>query len=138
MPNIHFASVDNYIAAQPDAARTILQQVRSAIHKALPKAEEVISYNIPAYKLDGEMLIYFAGWKQHFSLYPAGDALVDAFRDEFKPYSIDKGTIRFPYTEPPSMKLVEHIARFRAQEGKGRHKTSQAASKKRTGSSRRA
>jgi uncharacterized protein YdhG (YjbR/CyaY superfamily) len=136
MPKIHFSSVDDYIIAQPDAARTILQQVRNAIQKALPKAEEVISYNMPAYKLHGEMIIYFAGWKRHFSLYPADDALVHAFRDELMPYSIDKGTIRFPYSEPPSIKLVEHIARFRALERKAA--IDEPLQKKRSKSSHRA
>lgn len=73
-------TVDDYIASQPEAAQPALTQVRNAIRKALPAAEEVISYNIPTYKLDGAMVIYFAGWKHHYSLYPAGARLLAAFR----------------------------------------------------------
>ena len=65
MPKIDFKSVDEYIAAQPEAVQDILQLVRSTIRKAVPGAVEAISYNIPAYKLNGDRVIYFAGWKQH-------------------------------------------------------------------------
>lgn len=112
----NFTSVDDYIDAQPDHVRSVLNRVRSIIRKALPKAEEVISYQIPAYKLDGERVIFFAGWKQHYSLYPAGDRLVAAFKDELAPYKISKGTIRFPLSEPIPAKLIERIAKFRAKE----------------------
>ena len=67
-----FQSVDEYISVQPEAVAAKLAIVRSAIRKVLPKAEEVISYNMPAYRLSGEVVLYFAGWKQHYSLYPAG------------------------------------------------------------------
>lgn len=90
--------------------------MRSAIRKALPKAEEVISYKIPAYKLHGEVVVYFAGWKQHYSLYPAGDRLVAVFKDELMPYKVSKGTIRFPLGKPVPVKLIERIAKFLAAE----------------------
>ena len=96
MANTDFKSVDEYIASKPEAVRGILERVRSAIRKALPRADEVISYQIPAYKLQGRAVIYFAGWKQHYSVYPAIGALVDAFKDELAPYEISKGTIRSP------------------------------------------
>jgi hypothetical protein len=66
--------------------------------------------------------LYFAGWKEHFSLYPAGDALVAAFKDELAGYKISKGTIRFPFSEPVPTKLIEHIAKFRAKQLKNREK----------------
>ncbi len=65
--------------------------MRSAIRKAVPGAEEVISYQIPAYKLHGRAVLYFAGWKQHYSLYPATDRLVAAFKDELAPYEVKQG-----------------------------------------------
>jgi uncharacterized protein YdhG (YjbR/CyaY superfamily) len=68
MANTDFKSVDEYIASKPEAVRGILERVRSAIRKALPGADEVISYQIPAYKLQGRAVIYFAGWKQHYSV----------------------------------------------------------------------
>jgi uncharacterized protein YdhG (YjbR/CyaY superfamily) len=97
--------------------------VRRAIRKALPKAEEVISYKIPAYKLHGGVVLYFAGWKQHYSLYPAGDRLVAAFKDELTPYKISKGTIRFPLGKPVPVKMIERIAKFRATEIAKRDRT---------------
>ena len=116
MTKTDFKNVDEYIAAQPEVGQAVLRTVRSAIRKALPKAEEVISYKIPAYKLHGGVVLYFAGWKQHYSLYPAGDRLVTAFRDDLTPYKISKGTIRFPLGKPVPVKLIERIAKFRATE----------------------
>src|SRR5215216_4309150 len=81
MARTDFKSVDEYIASKPRAVRGVLEQVRSAIRGAVPGAEEVISYQIPAYKLDGSAVIFFAGWKEHFSLYPATDGVVEAFGD---------------------------------------------------------
>ncbi|HTU35437.1 MAG TPA: DUF1801 domain-containing protein [Candidatus Acidoferrum sp.] len=111
-----FKSVDDYIDAQPDAARTALNQVRNAIRKALPRAEEAISYKIPVYRLHGERILFFAGWKQHYSLYPAGKHLVDKFKHDLAPYEIRHSTIRFPLSEPVPVKLIEAIAKFRARE----------------------
>ena len=76
-------------------------------------------------------MLYFAGWKQHFSLYPAGDRLVKAFKDELTGYQLSKGTIRFPLAQPVPGKLIERIAKFRAKEVSERTKTKSAASKKR-------
>jgi uncharacterized protein YdhG (YjbR/CyaY superfamily) len=101
----------------------VLKRVRSTIRKAVPGAEESISYNIPAYKLQGQRVLYFAGWKQHYSLYPATGRVVAAFRKELAPYEISKGTIRFPFSEPVPLKLIERIAKFRAKEAAGRDKT---------------
>jgi len=123
-----FKSIDEYIAAQPEAARGVLECVRSSIRKAMPTAEEVISYKIPAYRLEGGLVLWFAGWKRHYSLYPAGDRLVAAFRDELAPYEVNKGTIRFPLSEPVPEKLIEGIAKFRAKET-ARKKASTTAKK---------
>jgi uncharacterized protein YdhG (YjbR/CyaY superfamily) len=111
-----FKSVDEYIASQPEALRALLERVRSTIRKALPDAEEVISYKIPAYKLHGRAAIYFAGWKQHYSIYPAGERLVAAFKDKLALYEVSKGTIRFPLSQPVPVRLIERIAKFRAKE----------------------
>jgi uncharacterized protein YdhG (YjbR/CyaY superfamily) len=111
-----FTSVDDYIDAQPDQVRGVLNEVRNIIRKALPKAEELISYQMPLYTLDGERVLFFAGWKQHYSLYPAGERLVAEFKGELAPYEIRKGTIRFPLSEPVPVKLIERIAKFRAKE----------------------
>jgi uncharacterized protein YdhG (YjbR/CyaY superfamily) len=111
-----FKSVDEYITTQPEDVQVILQRVRSAIRKALPGAEEVISYQIPAYRLHGRPALYFAGWKQHYSLYPATAHLVETFKDDLAPYKVSKGTIRFPLSQPVPVRLIERIAKFRAKE----------------------
>ena len=116
MAKTNFKSVDDYIATQPETVRAILQRVRGTIRKAVPRAQEVISYQIPAYKLDGGAVIYFAGWKEHYSLYPASDRLVKAFKGDLAPYKVSKGTIRFPLDAPVPAKLIADIARFRAKE----------------------
>jgi uncharacterized protein YdhG (YjbR/CyaY superfamily) len=131
MAKTDFKSVDEYIAAQPDAVQAILGLVRSAIRKAVPGADEVISYKIPTYKLDGRAVLYFAGWKEHYSVYPASVPLVAAFKDELASYKIDKGTIRFPLSQPVPVKLIERIAKFRAQETAIRAKAKPAAPRKR-------
>ena len=80
MPRPEFKSVDEYIAAQPAASQVALGRIRCAIRAAAWGAEEGISYKIPAYTLNGAVVLYFAGWKQHYSLYPASDELVAADR----------------------------------------------------------
>jgi uncharacterized protein YdhG (YjbR/CyaY superfamily) len=133
MPRSGFESVDDYIAAQPESARSALQRVRAIIRKALPGAEELISYQIPAYRLHGRVLLYFGGWKKHYSIFPAGATarVLEAFRNELAPYGISKGAIRFPLTEPVPVKLIGEIARFRAQEAAQRTAAKPAAAKKR-------
>ena len=116
MAKADFKSVDQYIATHPHAVQAILERVRSTIRKALPDAVETISYQMPAYKLQDGNGIAFAAWKQHFALYGATDKLAAAFRDQLASYEVDKGTIRFPYSEPVPLKLIERIAKFRANE----------------------
>lgn len=111
-----FVSVDAYIAAQPEDVQAILQRVRGAIRRAMPEAEEAISYQIPAYKLAGHPVLYFAAWKAHFSLYPASAPLVAALKAELAPYALSKGTIRFPLGQAVPVRLIQRIARFRKKE----------------------
>ena len=96
MAKTNFKSVDEYIASQPEASQGILTRVRNTIREAVPGAEEVISYKIPTYKLHSGPVLYFAGWKRHYSLYPATERVVAAFKDELASYQVSKGTIRFP------------------------------------------
>ena len=116
MAKADFKSVDEYIAAQSESAQRALKHVRSAIRKAVPNAEEVISYNIPTYKLHGTRLLFFAGWKRHYSLYPATERVVAAFNDDLAPYEVNKATVRFPLFQPVPVKLIGRIAKFRAKE----------------------
>ena len=131
MRKADLTNVDEYISAQPEAAQIVLQRVRNTLRRALPGAEEVISYKIPAYKLHGRIVLYFAGWKQHYSLYPAGELLVAAFKDQLASYKVSKGTIRFPLCAPIPVKLVERIAKFRAEEAAQRERSKPASVKKR-------
>jgi uncharacterized protein YdhG (YjbR/CyaY superfamily) len=117
MAKTDFRSVSEYIAAQPGAAQRVLELVRSTIREALPGAGEVISYRMPAYRLGGKTVIYFAGWKRHYSLYPVSAQLVEAFREEVAQYELnDRGTLRFPLSRPVPVRLIADIARLRAQE----------------------
>jgi uncharacterized protein YdhG (YjbR/CyaY superfamily) len=110
-------SVTAYIAAQPKASHAALKKVRAAIRKGVPRADELLSYGIPTYKLEGRPVIYFAGWKQHYSIYPSNAALVAAFKRQLAPYEVnDKGTIRFPLSEPVPVALIQALARFRARQ----------------------
>jgi uncharacterized protein YdhG (YjbR/CyaY superfamily) len=122
IPKMDFKSVDEYIDSQPETVRDILQLVRSSIRGAVPEAEETISYKMPTYKMSGGPVLYFAGWKHHYSLYPASQRMVSAFKEELAAYKVAKGTIRFPLSEPVPVKLIERIAKFRAEEVGGREK----------------
>ena len=137
MAKTDFKSVDEYIAAQPAPVQVVLERVRSAIRKALPKAEEVISYQIPAYTLNGVRVIFFASWKTHYSLYPAGPDLIAEFQSDLAPYEVVKSTIRFPLSKPVPARLIASIARFLAKRADKPEHTKRAASKKRSGSQRR-
>ena len=116
MAKTDFKSVDEYIASQPEGVQRTLKRLRSTIRKAVPEAEEVISYQIPAYKLHGRPVLYFAGWKEHYSIYPSTDRVVAAFKADLAPYELSKGTIRFPLSDPVPVKLIEGIAKLRARE----------------------
>ena len=115
-------SVDEYIASQPESVRAALVRVRNAIRSSLPDAEEVISYKMPTYKLQGEPVLNFAAWKQHYSLYAATAGVLVAFKREIAPYDISRGTIRFPLSEPVPVSLIERIAEFRGKEVARRRK----------------
>jgi uncharacterized protein YdhG (YjbR/CyaY superfamily) len=116
MANSAFGTVDDYLASQPERVAPILSAVRDAIRAALPNAEEGIAYNLPAYKINGKQVIFFAGWKNHYSVYPASDDLVAAFASELSEHKVVKSTIQFSYAKPVPEKLIREIAEFRAFE----------------------
>jgi uncharacterized protein YdhG (YjbR/CyaY superfamily) len=131
MAKTRFASVDEYIGSRPEEVQRVLKRIRSIIRKAVPAAEEVISYQIPAYKLHGKTVVFFAGWKEHYSLYPSTLGVVSAFKDDLRGYKMSKGTIRFPLSEPVPVKLIEGIVKLRAKEVAGEGAGQVAAHKKR-------
>jgi len=130
MAKTEFKSVSHYIGSHPEGVQGTLKRVRSTIRKAVPSAEELISYGMPTYKLRGDTVLYFAGWKQHYSLYPATRQVVAAFKDDLAQYEVNKGTIRFPLSRPVPARLIERIAQFRAKEVAQRQEAKEAARKK--------
>jgi len=124
-----FTTVDAYIAAQPPERQSKLKQLRKIILKAAPKAEESISYGMPAYKLHGP-LAYFANFKNHYSLF-AMPAAVDVFKEELAGYETSKGTIRLPHDKPLPAKLISDIIRFRVKQNEEKA-ASKAKAKKNT------
>jgi uncharacterized protein YdhG (YjbR/CyaY superfamily) len=107
-------NVDDYIKQFPAAVKNSLQQLRKTIKAAAPKAEEVISYGMPAYKYNG-VLVYFAGYKNHIGFYgtPSGHA---EFAKELSKYKSGKGSVQFPLDEPLPLKTVEQIVKFRVKQ----------------------
>lgn len=117
MATTSFSTVAEYLAAQPPASRRVLARVRSVIRKAVPRAVEGIAYQMPAYKLEGRAVVYFAGWKQHYSLYPVSRRIVAALAAELAPYDVNaKGTLRFPLSAPVPVRLIAKITKLRIRE----------------------
>ncbi|HLT72623.1 MAG TPA: DUF1801 domain-containing protein [Cyclobacteriaceae bacterium] len=113
------ATVDSYIAGLPKHVREILEQVRSTIVETVPQAEEKISYGIPAFTLNGTYLIYFAGYKNHYSLYPVPEGN-EAFTKKIAPYRKGKGTLQFSLDEPVPVSLITSIVKMSVKENKAR------------------
>jgi len=107
-------SVDEYMALFSGDALIMLEQLRSIIREAAPDAEEIISYHMPAYKLNG-MLVYFAAHTNHIGFYPTPSG-IEAFADDLKEYKTSKGAVQFPLGKPLPAKLIEKIVRFRVKE----------------------
>ena len=104
-------NTDEYIAAFPENVQETLNKIRSTIKKAAPKAEEKISYGIPSFHLDGAYLVYFAGYKNHVSVYPAPRG-AEEFKKVLDPYKGGKGTVQFPLSEPIPYPLITKIVKF--------------------------
>jgi uncharacterized protein YdhG (YjbR/CyaY superfamily) len=120
MQTIKFKTVNEYLAAFPAGTKAMLKEMRKTIKEAAPEAEEVISYNMPAFKLHG-MLVYYAGYKAHIGFYPVSSAIT-AFKKELSGYEQSKGTIRFPLDEPLPLSLISKIVQFRVKENKEKEK----------------
>lgn len=108
-----FETVPEYIETFPPEVQKILKKIRATIRKAAPKATESISYQIAAYKLDGKVLIYFAGFSKHVSVYPAPRSAPE-FAEELAAYKGGKGTVQFPLDKPIPYELITRIVSFRA------------------------
>jgi uncharacterized protein YdhG (YjbR/CyaY superfamily) len=111
-------TIDEYIAQYPEEIRDLLQKLRQTIRESAPEAREAISYRIPTFKLNGN-LVHFAAFRDHISLFPTSSG-VDAFREELSGYKISKGTIQFPLDKPIPFDLVRKIVKFRVRENQGK------------------
>jgi uncharacterized protein YdhG (YjbR/CyaY superfamily) len=113
-------TIDDYVSIFSNNIKSILQELRRVIREAAPEAKEVISYKMPAYKLNGN-LVFFAAYKDHIGFYP-GPSAIDAFKEILTKYKISKGTIRFPLNTPLPYDLIKEIVKFRVRENSAKIK----------------
>ena len=111
-------SVDDYIATADPKVKKALRDIRKTIKGAAPKAEEVISYQIPGYKYHG-MLVFFAAWKNHISFYPA-PWRAESLKKQMSAYEGSKGTIKFPLDKPMPLALIKKMVKYRVKENEAR------------------
>ena len=109
-----FETINEYIHTFPENVQIILEKLRKIISQAAPKAEETISYNIPTFKLNGN-LVHFAGYKNHIGFYPTPSG-IEHFKDELSAYEVAKGSVKFPLNKPIPYNLVRNIVEFRVKE----------------------
>lgn len=112
----NFNSIDEYIATFPKNIQMVLQQIRQAVKDAAPRAEEAISYNMPAFKLNGN-LVWFGAFKNHIGFYPRESA-IEEFKEKLSGYEVSKvnGTVKFPLDKPIPLDLIKEMVKFRVRE----------------------
>ena len=115
-------TVEEYLNLFPEDQRAALEKIRKAIKDVVPKAEEAISYGMPAYKLNG-VLVYFGGFKNHCSFFPAGNSVIKKFSNELKNYKTSKGTIQFLLNEPVPVLLIKKMVKERVRENGTKQKS---------------
>jgi uncharacterized protein YdhG (YjbR/CyaY superfamily) len=109
-----YKTIDEYVKTFPPEVRRTLETMRQTIHEAAPAAVEAISYQIPAFRLNGA-LVYFAAFKDHIGFYPTPSG-IEEFRKELSQYKTSKGTVQFPLDKPLPVGLIKRVVRYRAQE----------------------
>jgi len=114
MQTVQCTNIDEYIASFPKDIQALLEQIRSTIKEAAPEAVEIISYQMPAFRLNG-ILVYFAAYNKHIGFYPTGSGIA-AFKNELSDYKGGKGTIQFPIDQPLPIELISRIVTFRVLE----------------------
>ncbi|MGE5626619.1 MAG: iron chaperone [Solirubrobacterales bacterium] len=112
---VEIETIDKYIAQFPKEIQEILETVRMEIKQAAPGAVEKISYRMPAFVLNGKILVYFAAFKNHIGFYPTASG-IESFKDQFSKYKWSKGAVQFPIKEPLPYELIRQIVKFRAEE----------------------
>jgi len=111
--SIKFKTVAEYFSTIEANTKSILEEVRKTIKEAAPEAEEVISYNMPAFKLNG-ILVYYAAHKEYIGLYPTASG-IETFKNEFSVYKWSKGAVQFPIDKPMPLDLISRIVKFRVK-----------------------
>lgn len=117
-PNEKPKTIDEYISAFPDDIQTVLEKIRQTIRGTAPDSVESISYGMPAFKLKGKPLVYFAAWKTHIGFYPTSSGTA-AFKETLSGYRSLKGAVQFPLDKPIPYDLIEDIVKFRMDEIQG-------------------
>ena len=116
MAKTDYQSIDEYIAAYDKDEQKVLQKIRQTIHKAVPEAEEVISYQVPAFKYNG-WIFYFGAYTNHYSIScPPPFTIFEAFKEELAPYEKSKSTIQFPKNKAFPYDLLTKMSKFRAKQ----------------------
>jgi uncharacterized protein YdhG (YjbR/CyaY superfamily) len=115
-------TVDEYLAGLSDDKKDALEKLRATIRAAAPRAEEYISYQLPAFRLDGKPLVAFGATATHCAFYPMTGTTVDAFKEELKGYETSKGTIRFQAAKPLPVTLVRKLVKARIAENAARQR----------------
>jgi uncharacterized protein YdhG (YjbR/CyaY superfamily) len=113
-------TIDEYLASVDADHRGALQKLRETIHSVAPKAEECISYGIPAFRLNGRSLVFFGAWANHCAFYPGSSATLKKFRNELSDFQTSKGTLRFSPDKPMPVALVKKLLKARIAENNAR------------------
>lgn len=121
------STVDQYIGGYPKPVQAMLQELRSTIKSSAPGAEELIAYNMPAFRLNGP-LVYYAAYKAHIGFYPMPSA-IKAFSEELESYVTSKGAIQFPLNKKLPLALVKKIVKFRVKENAEKKSAKTASTK---------
>jgi len=109
-------NIDDYLALQPERSRIVLEKIRQTIRMTAPGVEEVISYGMPAFRLHGRMLVYFAGFKNHCSIFPGSKSIIQKMKTNLKLYKTSAGTISFTAEKPLPASLIKKIVKAKAKE----------------------
>ena len=110
-----FVSINEYVSSLPENAQKAMSEIIATIKAKVPSAEESISYNMPAFKVNGEYFVHFSAWKKHIGMYPipAGN---EAFQKQIESYRSAKSSLNFPLDKPMPIKLIEKVIKFRIAE----------------------